>query len=689
MLRFKARFGLMTMALGGFVAACGSSNDIASGDGTGGAFPGGFTSMGGLLQNGSGGVVNLGGGAGTASGGAFQAGGAAGSGGTLVGAGGAGTGGTATGGAPPATGGAATDGGTVADGGALDGSKSGAGGTSGTGGTSDVDAGKPYCGNHVVDGTDQCDVGAVDTAACDADCTLPVCSDKHVNGPAGEFCDDGNKANGDGCDSSCQMENTCPAPQSIALADSPAAPGTLHGLASGDSTDATSHVNPAACDGATRGAGPDALYSFSLDRTRNVTVSLVASFDGILRTYTKACVPGAGLSEAGGDACSNGGTGTESMSFSRLPAGTYYVIVDGADTAEKGTYTVDIAATCDGIDDLRIVELGIGTPDYAVIRNMSDCPASLAGTKLKFDDSTQPDVVTSLPPVTLAPGEQLRIQENLGTTPVPGAIDAGGSIPFEYTRGGTVLLCKTDCAAAADVVDVVQFADAETSTLEPPPAPPAGITFAFPLTGVNGPNQNTKSWVRVGNTGKNPTFTGADFCTGAPGAPFGLRLDEVFIGDPDFIAMKNYADCAVGLSQFQVRLETGGVTPVINAPLDSRSLASGATVYLSEPPNRANDVNTGTAIPNVGGASGTVRLCRGTCATPGTTVDVIAWNGVLAAGGTPTAFPALPIPLSFSPGGLEGITDANQQTASYRRAAIKGNNSLFFASDWSLGTKSR
>jgi cysteine-rich repeat protein len=661
MLRFKARFGLMTVALGGLVAACGSSNDVSSGDGTGGA----FTSMGGLFQNGGGGVMNLGGGAGTALGGAFPAGG------------------TETGGTPPATGGATTDGGAVDDGGALDGSKSGAGGTN------DVDAGKPYCGNDVVDGTDKCDDGAVDTAACDADCTLPVCGDQHVNGPSGEFCDDGNKANGDGCDSSCQLENTCPAPQSIALADSPGAPGTLHGSASGDSTDATSHVNAAACDGATRGAGPDALYSFSLDRTRNVTVSLAASFDGILRTYTKACVPGAGLSEAGGDACSNGGTGTESMSFSRLAKGTYYVVVDGAGAADKGTYTVDVAATCDGIEDLRIVELGIGTTDYAVIRNMSDCPASLAGAKLKFDDSTQPDVVTSLPSVTLAPGEQLRIQENLGTAPVPGAIDAGGSIPFQYDRGGTVLLCKTDCAAAADMVDVVQFADAETSTLEPPPAPPAGITFAFPLVGINAANQNTKSWVRVANTGTNPSFTGADFCTGAPGAPFGLRLDEIFIGDPDFIAMKNYADCAVGLSQFQVRLETGGVTPVINAPLDARSLASGATVYLSEPPNKTNDVNTGTAIPNAGGLSGTVRLCRGTCATPGTTVDVIAWNGVLAAGGTPTAFPALPIPLSFSPAGLGGITDANQQTASYRRAAIKGSNSRFFASDWSTGTKSR
>ena len=66
------------------------------------------------------------------------------------------------------------------------------------------------------------------------------------------------------------------------------------------------------------------------------------------------------------------------MSFSRLAKGTYYVVVDGASGSDKGTYKLDVSATCDGIDDLRIVELGIGATDYAVIRNMSDCLSSVA-----------------------------------------------------------------------------------------------------------------------------------------------------------------------------------------------------------------------------------------------------------------------------------------------------------------------
>jgi hypothetical protein len=332
------------------------------------------------------------------------------------------------------------------------------------------------------------------------------------------------------------------------------------------------------------------------------------------------------------------------------------------------------------------VELGIGATDYAVIRNMSDCPASLGGARIRFQDSTNPEVVQAFPAMTLAPGEQLRIQENLVGT-VPGAISAP-SIPFQYDRGGTVLLCKTDCGKAADVLDVVQFADG-TPPLEPPPNPPAGITSLFPLTGIDATNQNSASWVRVGTTGKNPNFTGGDFCTGEPNAAFGLRLEEVFIGTLDFVSIKNHASCAVPVAPFHVRLSTGGVATPIDAVLDagSLSLGSGATLYLSEPPNKPGDVNTGVQIPNGGGISGTVQLCLGTCAT-GATVDAIAWEGVLAAGGTPTQPPALPSPITFTPN-LTDITDANQETTSYRRAAIAGTNSRFFGTDWQAKAKSR
>ncbi|MCA9516000.1 MAG: hypothetical protein KC635_13735, partial [Myxococcales bacterium] len=44
------------------------------------------------------------------------------------------------------------------------------------------------------------------TADCDLDCTVPECGDGVVNAEAGESCDDGGTADGDGCDGSCQVE---------------------------------------------------------------------------------------------------------------------------------------------------------------------------------------------------------------------------------------------------------------------------------------------------------------------------------------------------------------------------------------------------------------------------------------------------------------------------------------------------
>ncbi|HVU01766.1 MAG TPA: hypothetical protein VHE30_08440 [Polyangiaceae bacterium] len=753
MLRFPRRGGLVTLFSSGLLIACGSSNGVPA-SGSGGAFPGfggtspgydagsggsafgsggaesggafgngGASGSGGSFGNGgtfsSGGETNGGapgnGGASSNGGasedaGAFDSGvpdgaasdgGAAatdsglGSGGTGAGgasnggassggasAGGAGSGGASSGGASNggASSGGASAGGAGSGGASSGGAGNGGAGTGGTGGTQ-------TCGNSIPEGTEACDDGGVDTANCDSDCTKPVCSDKHLNTAAGEFCDDGNKTPGDGCNANCQFENICPTPLAIAL--SATTPGTVHGTATGDTSDSSSYVHPALCDGAVRGAGPDSIYSFTLDRTRNVTVSLSAGFDAILRTYTKACDPSATLAEANGDACSDQAIGTEAMSFSRLAKGTYYVAVDGAQAGNDGTFSLQVDAVCDGQDQLRIVELGIGTTDYAVIRNLSDCPAALGGSTVKFDDSTQTDLVVSLPAMTLAPGEQLRIQEGLGST-APGVLGVG-SIPFQYVRGGTVLLCKTNCSSASDVLDVVQFADAEPSVLEPPPAPPAGVTNVFPLTGIDGTNQDTKSWVRVGTTGKSPSFTGGDWCTGEPGAAFGLRLEEVFLGDPDYLSIKNHADCAVPVAPFRVRLTTDGASTPIDAVLDggSLSLSKGATLFLSEPPNKPGDVNTGVAIPNAGGVSGTVQLCLGSCATGGATVDAIAWDGVVQGGGSPTPFPALPTPISFSPGGLQGITDQNQNTTSYRRAAIAGTMTRFLASDWTASAKSR
>lgn len=64
------------------------------------------------------------------------------------------------------------------------------------------------CGNKIVDPGEQCDNGAHGSATCDPDCTIAVCGDGTLNEQAGEFCDDGNFVNGDGCTSTCYPEDT-------------------------------------------------------------------------------------------------------------------------------------------------------------------------------------------------------------------------------------------------------------------------------------------------------------------------------------------------------------------------------------------------------------------------------------------------------------------------------------------------
>lgn len=92
------------------------------------------------------------------------------------------------------------------------------------------------CGNGIVDPAagEACD-DTVQTATCDADCTLPVCGDGEHNAGAGEVCDDGNTVDGDLCSADCQAI-TCPSTSSC-VEDPPGSwqgPVILHDGVQGD-----------------------------------------------------------------------------------------------------------------------------------------------------------------------------------------------------------------------------------------------------------------------------------------------------------------------------------------------------------------------------------------------------------------------------------------------------------------------
>ncbi|MBI5728135.1 MAG: S-layer homology domain-containing protein, partial [Candidatus Magasanikbacteria bacterium] len=66
------------------------------------------------------------------------------------------------------------------------------------------------CGNGETEFDEACDGGGVDTEFCNANCTSASCGDGYLNGAVPEACDDGNPFDGDGCSSSCQIEDNTP-----------------------------------------------------------------------------------------------------------------------------------------------------------------------------------------------------------------------------------------------------------------------------------------------------------------------------------------------------------------------------------------------------------------------------------------------------------------------------------------------
>ncbi len=78
-----------------------------------------------------------------------------------------------------------------------------------------------FCGNGVLNEGEDCDIGAQNSdlpnASCRSDCSLTRCGDQVVDGIRGEQCDDGNGIDGDGCSSSCALEQFAGNPSSAAV----------------------------------------------------------------------------------------------------------------------------------------------------------------------------------------------------------------------------------------------------------------------------------------------------------------------------------------------------------------------------------------------------------------------------------------------------------------------------------------
>lgn len=118
----------------------------------------------------------------------------------------------------------------------------------------------------------------------------------------------------------------------------------------GDTSGATNQVMAAACGAvSSTGAGKDHEYSFTLSSAADVYIAGPATpaFDLVLRLSTTPCSLADGVpDDFEGSACTDdsGTSSPEELYYVNLPAGTYYLTVDGSAAADAGAYDVEIIA---------------------------------------------------------------------------------------------------------------------------------------------------------------------------------------------------------------------------------------------------------------------------------------------------------------------------------------------------------
>lgn len=147
----------------------------------------------------------------------------------------------------------------------------------------------PRCGDGVVDSGEDCDEGTRNSDEvpnqCRLDCTTPACGDGLIDALFGEFCDDGNRADGDGCDRSCRVAHgwSCYGQPSFC---SSCGNGEVDGFEECDDGPANSDTAPDAC-------------------RRDCTWPRCG--DGVADTgYGEACDDGASNSDFAPDTCRRG-----------------------------------------------------------------------------------------------------------------------------------------------------------------------------------------------------------------------------------------------------------------------------------------------------------------------------------------------------------------------------------------------
>lgn len=410
------------------------------------------------------------------------------------------------------------DGGGKASGGLGGDGSGGKKSTGGTGGT--VILG--FCGDGIIDADEgeDCDDGNERSGdGCSSACAVEapfVCSGEPSvcftcgNGTldAGEGCDDGNSDDGDGCSAECSVEGTCAEPVAVQFEDTGL--GSSVAVVTAD-TSAGGGTNEAqVCSGLLLGAGNDRTYLVELTQPSDLTVTVEAEFDAILRIYGSYagstcepdyeafCIDDAGAGE------------TETFHYRRMPgAGVIIVSVDGAEEGEAGEFTLTVTQGCDS-DHVKLHRLtpfySNGKTETVSLKNTSDyCTVKLDQVGfVATDDHVSGPMHVALPQQVLAPGEVFRGAFDVIPSVNPNAYDFAETPRYFDAAAAGAYLCDGPCdlEAGTNVTDAVLTGSSNIEI--------SGTTF-LPAALTGGDGGPYLSYVRVAYDGVAPDFLASDW----------------------------------------------------------------------------------------------------------------------------------------------------------------------------------
>ncbi len=363
-----------------------------------------------------------------------------------------------------------------------------------------------------------------------------------------------------------------------------------------------------------------------------------------------------------------------------------WTVLPGTDPSPHKIVVTEIMANPSAVSDTA--------GEWLELYNADSVDVDLAGWTLRDDDYNSHRIQG---PLVIAPGAYAVLGRNSDDT-----VNGGVTIDYQYA---SFLL-----ANSIDEIVLIDDACREVDRVNYTADWPINAGMSLQLDGTSADNANPANWCNAGaawsgSAGDSGTPGEATVCPPPPDggvvdasvdsvapdasvdsgpdsgfvvtcATSGVVVEEVAVGGPDYVALKNYSTGPVDIVGYRLEMYGISSTPTvytIQASDVSGWLAAGATVYIFEysAGNLSGDINTGANIPFYDGPPSAANPNAGLLFDA--TGNLLDYASVGENVGKPdnVTFTALPWPVGF-----------DSDVSSFQRVANNGSCPTFSYLDW-------